>query len=254
MLDGLPEKASIPEGRSWFRLGLAMANGRAMSENQDIFWKWDNPPLLGELLKEVGLASEDLFPNDRGVLYLTAQRERGMQLVFVNPVAEDFHDAQLPFLSNMQYPQHLMGWYIIENRLTELVLAIMRQEGTSVHHKPQSQCGTENRVGSTVGAGSPTNTNTKRFEPEHSDDFRSVLWEPDQEPFSFKPVPARCVKVLWEHAVRGTPDVGQATILEAADSASARLIDLFKGHPAWGTMIVPGETKGSFRLSKSVKK
>src|SRR5262249_5121252 len=83
----------------------------------------------------------------------------------------------------------------------------------------------------------------------HSPDFRSVHWA--GKPYEFTPLQARCVQVLWESWERGVPPVGEQTILERADSESRRLRDVFdKGeHPAWDTMIVPGGTKGSFRLA-----
>jgi hypothetical protein len=81
----------------------------------------------------------------------------------------------------------------------------------------------------------------------HGDDFRSVRWY--GEVYEFTATQAACVKVLWEHWKRGTPVVGEPTILEAADSSSNRLRDVFdKGrHPAWDTMIVEAR-KGAFRL------
>jgi hypothetical protein len=48
--------------------------------------------------------------------------------------------------------------------------------------------------------------------------------------------------------------ISEATILEAAGSASDRLRDVFNkgGHPAWGTMInLAG--KGAFRLTENKK-
>jgi hypothetical protein len=82
----------------------------------------------------------------------------------------------------------------------------------------------------------------------HSDDFRSVRWYGTE--YVFTPMQAACVGVLWEAWKRGSPVVGQESILEAAGSGSARLRDVFdKGqHPAWGSMIVPAR-KGSFRLA-----
>ena len=88
-------------------------------------------------------------------------------------------------------------------------------------------------------------------EVEHSTDFRSVWW--CGQDYTFTPNQAACVKLLWENWERGTPDVGEQTILEFIDSNQDRLRDIFvKGeHPAWGTMIKPGDTKGAFRLAKS---
>jgi hypothetical protein len=61
---------------------------------------------------------------------------------------------------------------------------------------------------------------------------------------------ARRVKSLWQAWENGTPDVGQDYIMEKAGAESARLVDLFKGHDAWGTMIKAGATKGAFRLNE----
>ena len=74
----------------------------------------------------------------------------------------------------------------------------------------------------------------------HSPDFRSVRCGPL---YSFSAAQAACIKVLWNAWKNGTPEVGDATILEAAESETARLSDVFRGHPAWGSMIVPGSTK-----------
>lgn len=62
------------------------------------------------------------------------------------------------------------------------------------------------------------------------------------------------MKVLWEAWENKTPDVGDATLLEKSESESSRLRDVFKDHPAWNTMIVPGKTKGARRLVKPAKK
>jgi hypothetical protein len=83
----------------------------------------------------------------------------------------------------------------------------------------------------------------------HSKDFRSVRWYGDD--YHFSPTQAACVKVMWEEWEKGTPDLGQETILEhpEVEAESKRLVDVFKGHPAWGKMIVKGRTAGSYRLA-----
>jgi hypothetical protein len=83
----------------------------------------------------------------------------------------------------------------------------------------------------------------------HSIDFRSVHWFGADHTFSA--TQAACVQVLWEAWENGTPEVGQATILEhpEVEAESKRLVDVFKGHPAWGTMIVKGRTAGAYRLA-----
>jgi hypothetical protein len=90
----------------------------------------------------------------------------------------------------------------------------------------------------------------------HSPDFRSVHWYGTA--YSFTKQQAACVKILWEAWENHTPDVGQDTILEEIDGAGNRLADLFRerdagssqlrSHPAWGPMICPGGTKGTYRL------
>lgn len=82
----------------------------------------------------------------------------------------------------------------------------------------------------------------------HSSDFRSVIWF--GTPFSFTANQAACIKVLWDAWENGTPDVGDQTIIEAADASSLRLSVVFRDSPAWGTMIRPGHTKGTHRLSE----
>ncbi len=83
----------------------------------------------------------------------------------------------------------------------------------------------------------------------HSDDFRSVDWYGTL--YEFTANQAACIKVLWEHWERGTPTIGDQTVLETADIAQTRLDQVFRDrnapHLAWGKMIVPGP-KGTHRL------
>ena len=52
----------------------------------------------------------------------------------------------------------------------------------------------------------------------------------------------------------GVPEIGEQTLLESqrVESSQSHLSQVFdKGnHPAWGSMIKPGMTKGTFRLAK----
>lgn len=89
--------------------------------------------------------------------------------------------------------------------------------------------------------------------PAHSDDFRSVNWYGTE--YTFTSSQAACVKVLWEHWERKTPEVSQHTVLTVADISGERLDNVFrnskgKQHSAWGTMIVRGTSKGTFRLNR----
>ena len=83
----------------------------------------------------------------------------------------------------------------------------------------------------------------------HSPDFRSVLWYNTE--YSFTPQQAEIVRILWEAFECSTPDV-DATLLLSTDftgSAAKRVRDVFRKSPAWKTMIVPGGSKGTYRLA-----
>lgn len=67
--------------------------------------------------------------------------------------------------------------------------------------------------------------------------------------YSFTSTQAACLKRLWEAWVNGTPDISGAALLEAADAQSSRLVDIFRNNLAWRTLIVPGATKGTYRLA-----
>lgn len=82
----------------------------------------------------------------------------------------------------------------------------------------------------------------------HGPDFRSLAWGDAQ--YAFTPSQAAVVKVLWEARDNRTPDVGEQFILEAVDSCGSRLRDIFSKNPAWGTLILTGKTKGTFRLAE----
>jgi hypothetical protein len=82
----------------------------------------------------------------------------------------------------------------------------------------------------------------------HSPDYCAVRWH--GEAYTFTPTQAAVVRQLWEAWADGSPEVRQETLLEAADSTAGRLRDLFRGHPAWGNLIVPA-AKGMYRLAAS---
>lgn len=81
----------------------------------------------------------------------------------------------------------------------------------------------------------------------HGDDYRSVHWFGSD--YLFNGTQAAVVKVLWEAWEDGEPVVGGETLLEAAAMDNSRIRDIFRGHPAWGTMIVP-VGRGSYSLKE----
>lgn len=82
----------------------------------------------------------------------------------------------------------------------------------------------------------------------HSLDFASVRW--DGVELSFSPMQAAIVKLLWEAAANGTPELHASTLLVEADSRlqENRLDPLFFRHPAWKSLIVRGKRRGTYRL------
>lgn len=80
----------------------------------------------------------------------------------------------------------------------------------------------------------------------HSIDFACVNWFGTS--YEFTPSQAACIGVLWENWERGTPIVGEASILERAN-VSSELRHVFRGHAAWGTMIT-SPSKGRYRLTE----
>jgi hypothetical protein len=83
----------------------------------------------------------------------------------------------------------------------------------------------------------------------HSRDFRSVHWFGTNYTFTAKQ--AACVKILWQEWENGTPEISNDALLAEAEVETKRLDHLFDygKHPAWGSMIQPGTTKGTSRLS-----
>jgi len=91
-----------------------------------------------------------------------------------------------------------------------------------------------------------SNQNVINKNANHAPDFRSVNWFGEQ--YSFTATQAACLKVLWNAWQNQTPEVGGETLLEQSGSEGNRVRDIFKNHSAWNTMILSGNTKGTFRL------
>lgn len=70
----------------------------------------------------------------------------------------------------------------------------------------------------------------------HAPDYSSVNWYGKR--FFFTGKQRVIVAALFQAREEGYEAVSQDSLLAVADSDSRRLRDLFKKHPAWGTMIV----------------
>jgi 7-cyano-7-deazaguanine synthase in queuosine biosynthesis len=81
----------------------------------------------------------------------------------------------------------------------------------------------------------------------HSPDYRTVVWQGRELTLTLQQ--ARVVQLLHEQPAQGTPEIGQAFILEHLDlTATSRLRDVFRGSPAWRTLVTQGRRKGTYRL------
>ena len=100
---------------------------------------------------------------------------------------------------------------------------------------------------------SNTMRSNNKDEVKHSTDFRSVRWFGTVYSFTVNQAPV--VRMLYEHWQAGTPDVSDETLLSSVDPEAppARLSTLFRDHPAWGKMIVPGGSKGTHQLTTREK-
>lgn len=86
----------------------------------------------------------------------------------------------------------------------------------------------------------------------HGPDFAAVNW--GGRVFTFAPKQRSVVAALFRAREDGHGWVGQDALLEIADSDCHRLRDLFRGHPAFGTLIVgaveAGGPPGAYRLAE----
>jgi hypothetical protein len=82
----------------------------------------------------------------------------------------------------------------------------------------------------------------------HGPDFCTVVWNGVE--YVFSPMQAAIVRVLWEALANDTSEVHASTLLAQADSQlkEDRIDPLFFRHPAWKTMIVRGQRRGTCRL------
>lgn len=85
-------------------------------------------------------------------------------------------------------------------------------------------------------------------EPWHNTDFSRLKW-PGLPEMTFGAKQAAIVSALWDAAEDDDTERDQAELLRLADSECTRLSDLFRGHPAWGVVIVRGTKRGSYRLA-----
>ena len=92
-----------------------------------------------------------------------------------------------------------------------------------------------------------TRTPKNYFFPEN--DYKDVRWA--RSKFKFSPKQAEIVKILHDAFKERNPEMSQARIIKKLGvSSKTRVIHYFKNppHPAWDTLIIKGERKGTRRL------
>ena len=93
-------------------------------------------------------------------------------------------------------------------------------------------------------AGEPERDHEERF--RHSPDYAMVVV--DGREYHLSPLRAAAVRVLHEAHLKRVPELRGQYVLVEIESGSRALSDLFKGSPAWGKLVVPGMTRGTYRL------
>lgn len=83
----------------------------------------------------------------------------------------------------------------------------------------------------------------------HSADFRSVKWYGTA--YQFNATQSAIVHQLWQAWELGVPHVGAGRLLSASDMISDKVSEVFKTHPAWGTMVRT-DNKGTYWLEEPV--
>jgi hypothetical protein len=84
----------------------------------------------------------------------------------------------------------------------------------------------------------------------HSPCFRSVIW--NGQSFALTKQQAACVKQYWQAYDKGTPALSDEHVLEEAQVSQDQIRHVFRHSPAWRTMIVQGEAKGTHRLAENL--
>lgn len=80
-----------------------------------------------------------------------------------------------------------------------------------------------------------------------SRDYRSCRWR--GQPFEFTPTQAKVMKTLHEEWSQGTPSVSKYTLLDDIGSVTTELRDIFRNNHAFKSLIISGNTSGTWRLA-----
>jgi len=95
-----------------------------------------------------------------------------------------------------------------------------------------------------LGLDSATNVSS---ELQFAEDHRSCRW--NDQVFEFSTKQAAVMETLHKNWSNGAPALSKETLLEAAGSDGKDVRDLFRRHEAWRTLIIPGKSRGTWRLA-----
>jgi hypothetical protein len=98
----------------------------------------------------------------------------------------------------------------------------------------------------------PSPSSAETLATKHGPRFEYVRWR--GKVYCFGPKQRRIIAALWKAHQQGAEWVLQDVLLDLADSDGTRVRDLFKGHPAWDTLIVQPDDgpPGSYALAPDV--
>ncbi len=142
---------------------------------------------------------------------------------------------------------------LLNDLIGRLKLALIRR-GKTIRDKAETIISTRDLRSN--GAGPPTGTkntqnspprNQRRREFRTSDDYRTICFNGKSHQLTRNQ--SVIVRLLHAAHRRGTPAVGQETLLKAIEAETSRVRDSFKKSPLWGTLVVPGERRGTYRLN-----
>ena len=80
-----------------------------------------------------------------------------------------------------------------------------------------------------------------------SEDYRTVRC--GSHSFDFTKKQSSAVQELFETSRAGTKSLGNDSLLKACGSDQKQISRVFRGNPAWGTLIVPAPGQGMYRLA-----
>lgn len=87
------------------------------------------------------------------------------------------------------------------------------------------------------------------FKWSFGDDIGQAIWKGEHLP-SFNKTQAAVIALMYARSKAGQPWVGSDTILKAVTQGYRRVRDIFRYHPAWGTLIISERrSKGPYKLN-----